>query len=242
MLAKEISSLQHPIVKKCVKLRTSKKARYENRQLLLTGSKLIEEAKSVDLLFTINWDPISCQAAERYLVTKEVLKKITGQMGPEPYAALVPMPNFHNLHGKKRLLALDKVTDPGNVGSLIRTAFGLGFEGIFLVEGCADPFNEKVLRSAMGAALRFPIQQGSLSELLYLAADYTPLIADMGGTCIAEVQKPKSPLLILGSESHGVSEELKGTFPHISIPIQGVESLNVSAAGAIILYHLVHER
>ena len=241
MLAKEISSLQHPIVKKCVKLRTSRKARYEDRQLLLTGRKLIEEAERVDVLFTINRDPIKCQAAERYLVTEEILKKITGQMGPEPYAAIAPLPNFHNLRGKKQLLALDKVTDPGNIGTLIRTAFGLGFEGIFLVEGCADPFNDKVLRSAMGAALRLPIQQGSLSDLLDLAADYTPLIADMGGTPIHDFPKPERPLLILGSEAHGVSEELKGSFPRVSIPIKGVESLNVSAAGAIILYHLVHE-
>lgn len=242
MLAKQIFSLQHPIIKKCVKLRTSKKIRYQKKQLLLSGRKIIEELGKVDILLTTSKEHFSCQTKELYFVSTDILIKITGQTNPEPFAAVAPLPEFQDLRGKKRLLALDRIKDPGNLGTLIRTACGLDYEGVFLIDGCADPFNSKTLRASMGAVLHLPIQIGSAENLFDLASDYSPFVADIEGAPLNKIQPEGRPLLLLGSESHGVSQEFKKAFPLISIPTKKIESLNVSAAGAIILYHFSHER
>lgn len=242
MLAKEISSLQHPIVKLFVKLRDSRKDRYAEKQIPIMGIKQVEEASSVEILFTLPSFQTDVQAGEHYHVTEEILKKMTGQPSPEPICALVEMPPFADLSQKTRLLALDGVADPGNVGTLLRTALALGFDGAFLLEGCADPFNDKALRSAMGAALRLPLCLGTEEEFMDLAKNFTPLVADMGGSPLGELKSIERPLLILGSEAQGVSSTLKNLYPTVSIPIQGVESLNVAAAGAIMMYHFTHER
>jgi len=241
MLAKQISSLQHPIVKQFVKLRDSRKIRYAEKRIPIMGIKQIEEAPSIDILFTLPTFETHIQATEKYQVTEEILKKMTGQPSPEPVCALVKMPDLADLSDRKRLLVLDQVTDPGNVGTLFRTALALGFDGAFLIEGSADPFNEKALRSAMGATFRLPLELGSEKRLIDLAKSFTPLVADKEGSPLKDLAPPQKPMLILGNEASGVSPSLKNRYPSISIPIQGVESLNVAAAGAIMMYHLRHE-
>jgi RNA methyltransferase, TrmH family len=242
MLAKEITSLQHPIVKRFVKLRESRKARYLERKVPIMGIKQIHEAPSCDTLFFVPPLLAHVQAKEYYQVTKEVLKKLTGQAQPEPVAALVPMPKFTNLNHLQRLIALDRVTDPGNVGTLLRTALGLGFDGAFLTDGCADPFNDKALRAAMGATFSLPLDMGDENMLIDLAKNFTPIIADSGGAPLFQWKAVENPLVILGNEAGGVSVIFKNKYPAISIPIQKIESLNVAAAGAIFMYHCLYGR
>ena len=240
MLPKEIQSLQHPIVKTFVKLRTNRKFRAEKKQIVLAGTKMVGEAKSIDILLIKKGEDYSIKAKETFLVTEEILKKVTGEANPEPLSAIAPMPDWDPLVGKSKLVALDRIKDPGNMGTLLRTALALGWEGVFLTTSCVDPFNEKALRASMGAALRIPMMMGSPSELIALAKDQglTPLIADMEGEPFTAMTPPKRPLLILGNESTGVSPALKDHFKKISIPITGIESLNVAAAGAILMYTL----
>lgn len=240
----EIVSLQHPIVKTFVKLRTSRKNREENRQIVLPGLKLCQEGGELDLLLVKKGTSPPVAAKKTYQVTEAILKKVTGQENPEPIAALAPMPKEASLEGKTRLLALDQIQDPGNMGTLLRTALALGWEGVFLTHSSVDPFNEKALRASMGASLRMPLRTGSPEELINLAKkeSFTPLVADMGGVSLDQLNTPAKPLLILGSEAHGVSPELKASFQTVSIPITGIESLNVAAAGAILMYTLSHER
>lgn len=242
MLAKEISSLQHPIVKEFVQLRTSRRARYEKKQILLLGTKQVEEAPSLEILLIQKGSQTKATAPNLFQVPIEILKKISGQPHPEPLCALATMPPFSNLKGKNKIIALDGVSDPGNVGTLIRTACALGWEGCFLTKECADPFNDKALRASMGATLHLPLQMGSTQELFELAKHFSPLVAHMEGTPIEKVGPIKNPLLILGKEATGVCPEILEAFAHISIPIQTTESLNVAAAGAILMYHIQYER
>lgn len=241
MLAKEISSLQHPIVKYLTKLRTSKELRYEKQHVLIAGKKQVLEAQALELLLVqkdFSFPPLPCQ--QRYLVSAEILKKITGLSAPEPVAGVVPMPLWDNLQGKKWVVALCSIRDPGNLGTLLRTALALGWEGAFLTEDCADPYNEKALRAAKGATFHLPLRLGTAEELIAYAEkeNQTVWVADMEGTPLSQVKPHPPTMIILGNEAQGVSASLKERFKKISIPIREIQSLNVAAAGAILLYTL----
>lgn len=232
-----ISSRQHDYVKHLVKLRTQKAYRHEQNKLLIVGEKMVAE---------LPYEPIQMiyedeNSRNGVVVTRSVMQKITGLENPEPIAAEVSMPPAGNLRGKNRVLALNQINDPGNLGTLIRTALALGWQGVFLIGDSCDPYNEKALRAAKGATLKIPIIEGSFEELLELAKanEWTILSADMnGGTPPAS----KKTVLILGNESHGVSPEIKNASQSISIPMKGnMESLNVSIAGGILMYLLNQE-
>lgn len=238
MALKEITSLQHPVVKNCVKLRTNRNFRYEKRQIVLSGKKMVREAGSLETLFLKKGTSSHLKADQIFFVTEAILKKISGLETPENIAAIAPMPNWKNLKDKNWIIALDGISDPGNMGTLLRTALALGWEGAFLTESCVDPYNDKALRAAKGATFRLPLQIGNEEKLDQLASGKKVWIADIAGEPFIEIPKEKKGVLILGNEAHGVSQSLKRRYPLISIPIHGIESLNVAAAGAILLYGL----
>ncbi len=240
MLPKEISSLQHPIVKHALKVRTDKAYRTAESEVLIAGFKLVREVAPLKALFVLPGTPL-VPADQVYTVTEDILKKITGLMHPEPIAALTAMPEESSLTGARFLLALDQVSDPGNVGTLLRTALALGWEGAFLTEGSADPFNDKALRAAKGATFRLPFRTGTAQELLALARSNKMrlLLADVGGSPLSASKE--NTLLVLGSEAKGASQALKDQCEAITIPMSGkMESLNVACAGAILMYAVNH--
>lgn len=240
MVTKKITSLQHPFIKHLVKIRTDKNYRNENGFALISGKKLIRELSPVSVLLTTEEE--TCLPAEETIgVTSEILKKITGLQCPELVAALVRLPPPGNLEDKLYVLALDGISDPGNLGTLLRTALALGWEGVFFTEGSADPFNDKALRSAKGATFRIPLQQGNWSDLEKLIEKNKMhvLIADIEGEDV-KICKTSAPLLlVLGNESHGASPHAKQRFSKITIPmLKHMESLNVASAGAILMHTL----
>lgn len=238
MIPKEVTSLQHPIVKTFVKLRTSRKFRYEQQRVVIAGIKQVSEADGVEALILRKGFSLDKSAKQLYYVTEEILKKITGLETPEPAAAIVSMPAWSTLEGMNKIVVFNGIADPGNLGTLLRTALALGWEGAFLTEQCVDPFNDKALRAAKGATFALPLRIGTTEELMRLMEDYSAWVADMDGTPLSEVKRSKKMLLILGNEANGVSDELKKGCGSVSIPISGIESLNVAAAGAILMYAL----
>ena len=143
-------------------------------------------------------------------------------------------------------LVLDGVQDPGNAGTLLRTAAAAGVDQVLFAPGCVDPFNGKVLRAAMGAHFRVPIRilphwEAVMAALptgqpLYLASAEGSILYD-------EVEWRNSSALVLGSEAHGASSQLQEKAAAIAIPMAAAtESLNVAAAGAVILYEAARQR
>ena len=246
MQAKEITSLQHPIVKHLVQLRTDRAHRLESGTALISGNKLIEELASYAPLKTLiiekNYTPeVEIPAKEIFIVTAEMMKKISGLQSPEPLAAEILLPPPANLKGKQFLLGLDGINDPGNLGTLLRTALALGWEGVFITKGSVDPFNEKALRAAKGATFHLPLCYGDLKELNQLieSNNMHVYLADMRGEPIEKMTIKSPILLLLGSESHGIQSSLKKQFQSVSIPMnKKMESLNVAIAGAILMYQL----
>ncbi|MDN3509312.1 MAG: RNA methyltransferase [Candidatus Neptunochlamydia sp.] len=236
---KEIKSLQHLIVKHLVKLRKERWYRLKKESLLLEGKKMIFEYRGPikTLLITKNVTiPTHLEPKQILFVSNEIIEKISGTKSSEPYLAEVPLPSPSNLKGKKHLLALDGVNDPGNVGTLIRSTLAFGFDGVFFTKNSADPYMNKALRAAKGATFHLPIQIGTEKDLTLLIKEnrLTPYVADGKGSSTFPMSSPF--ILILGSEANGPSEKLKTLGKLISIPIaHETESLNVGVAGGILM-------
>lgn len=236
MIPRRITSLQHPLVKYLVKLRQERDFREQEKSVLVTGVKLVTELAPLKILIADREVP-NLSATETFLATPEILKKITGLQSPEGVAAVVPLPATADLKHCSRLLILDGISDPGNVGTLLRTALGLRWKGAFLTPGSADPFNEKAIRAAKGATFRLPLCSGSWEQLSL--QDKTVFVATLGGQLLDKIGKKEKIVLILGNETHGPSAHAKKIGVPISIPMTpAMESLNVASAGAILMYTL----
>ncbi len=204
-------------------------------------------------------------------VTESVMSKLTGleSVGPATAAAEVELPAHADFEtwrpgSLRRLLALERCQDPGNLGTLLRTALALGWDGAFLLPGCADPFNDKAMRAGRGACFKLPVASGTLEDwrrisehhgLARVAADLDRRSGgalgdknengnsrrDGGGRSgdVAALDDPRVSL-VLGSEGQGVSDEaLAACESNVTVPMLGdMESLNVAAAGAILMWAL----
>ncbi len=244
MITRSISSLQHPLVKRLVKLRDNKAFRTQENSVLIVGVTLVGDiAAHLPLKTLISVDPLPINAKESYLAPPEVLKKIINISSDDLVAAEVEIPPSNSLEGKKIIVILDGLADPGNVGTILRTAAALGWDGAFLTPNTADPFNDKALRAARGAPLFLPLRQGSLQELqdLIRKNHMTVYIADVEGKNLSEASF-KTPLaLVLGNETKGPSSEVKALGEAVSIPMdRNMESLNVASAAAILMYTIKH--
>lgn len=223
----EITSLQHPLVKEWVKIRTDKEARKESKSILLIGEKMVREL-SPKLSILITTRPSNIKASHHYLVTEEILKKITGLPSPDGFAAIAPLPEPQPLEGKKRILILDRIADPGNLGTLLRTALAFNWDGVIFTPGTVDPFNDKALRASKGALFSLPYSFNNVKPL------YT-FVADLDGPSISSIAIPDSLALVLSNEGSGPGNW--ENVQKVSIPMGNcVESLNVAAAGAILLH------
>ncbi|KAI5669730.1 hypothetical protein M9H77_19583 [Catharanthus roseus] len=204
----------------------------------------------------------------RVCVSSMVMKKLSGLQSTDclDMVALVRMPStFRNVVDNlqeedcrawfpfpHRILVLDGIQDPGNLGTLLRSALAFGWDGVFLLYGCCDPFNEKALRASRGASFQLPIVSGEWTHLKSLKEEFEMRILAGHPANSAESKLVSSlsrdfadslaetPLcLVLGSEGSGLSEKSRQECELVSIPMAGeFESLNVSVAGGIFLYML----
>ena len=176
---------------------------------------------------------------ETITTSPEILQKITGLSSFEGIAALLPLPPFQSVEKTKNLLVLDGITDPGNLGTLLRSALAFGWDGVYLTENTCDPFNDKALRAAKGSTFFLPMEEGSFEDFAKNSSSLNVWLADMDGTSLEQVKKSSSLALILSAEGSGVRKKSKELFQKVKIPITpSVESLNVASAGAILLYAL----
>ena len=241
---KSINSSSNPYIKHLCKIRKDRKYRDEQKKLLITGKNVIleiEKKLEIDTLIYSDDSRKKKIKAKNYLkVTSEILKKITGLESPEDIAILIDMPNL-GIKKKERVLILDNISDPGNLGTLIRSANGLFFDLVILSKGSCDPFNDKSLRATKGAVFYIPIV-----ELEYLDIEkfikenkLHTYLASLEGENIKKVIFEKPTGLILGNEAKGISSSLKNIGKKIKIEMKSSqESLNVATSGSILMYKI----
>ena len=183
--------------------------------------------------------------APAFCMPAHVLAAVCDTKTPQGIAAVVRMAEVP-LTGK-RLVAMDGVQDPGNVGTIVRTADAAGFDGVLLSNQCADVFSPKVLRATMGSIFRMGIRvtddlPGLLSQMVQEGASV--LSSQLDG----EPFYRRSPLnerfvLVIGSEGNGVTDEVKAIATHkVKLPMRGgAESLNAAVAAGIMMYELTRD-
>ena len=215
------------------------------QQVFYSGSPTPRTAALVSLFETLGVDCLPCAEA--------VLKALSATVQPQGIAAIArrpePLPLDHFLSFEDPLiLVLDAVQDPGNVGTMLRTAEAAGTTGVVTLQGTADPLSPKALRSAMGSAFRLPIVRGITTEHLLNWAKATGIRLI---TAAADSAAPYSQelwtepcALIMGNEANGVSPALlAAAHQRVFIPMQPpVESLNVAAAAAVLLFEATRQR
>lgn len=176
------------------------------------------------------------------------LEKLADTQHPQGIIAVVRAPRWALKDIKVRMgpvLVLDGVQDPGNIGTILRTASGLGAAGIIALPGTVEVTNPKVLRGSMGAVFRLPWVGLSADELLgwARAQKVTLLMAAVNGEPISGMKVTPPVAIVLGNEGAGLSPALSKAGTPVSIPIhQGTESLNVAVAAGILLYEVSRAR
>ncbi|MFP7493360.1 RNA methyltransferase [Terribacillus saccharophilus] len=243
-----ITSTQNAQVKQWQKLKR-KKDRIKTNTFLIEGFHLVEEAIkagwTVDqlILREETEQPEWASHLEAVSVSDHVFKSITETETPQGIAAVVQMQD-KKLKRHNRILLLDAVQDPGNLGTIIRTADAAGYDAVYVGEGSADRYNHKVIRATQGSIFHLPVLTADLALLLPELQDngYTVWAAALEGAVdYRDLTAPDKTALLVGNEGAGIDKRLIAQSDMaVKIPIFGkAESLNVSIATGILLYHTV---
>lgn len=248
-MAERITSRTNPLMTHIRKLVSSRSYRREKGEYIGDGVKLLEEAIKwnaplTTVVFTEGVQlPALPEGVRSVEIPGDVMRSVSPMEAPQGALFIAKLPEEslpENLTGK-RYIALEGVQDPGNVGTILRTADAYEADGVILLSGCADLYNPKTVRSAMGALFRISAWSGTLSEL-QLAADRTglPLLgaALREDTIDAREADLKHAVILIGSEGRGLSDEaLAACSRTIRIPMSDrCESLNAAIAAATLLW------
>ena len=241
-----ITSRTNPRVQRARSLRESK-YRKETGCHLVEGDKLVREAlTSGVILETVfvreGYAGETAFPCETALVTDSVMDALSTAGTPQSLCAVARTPGLAlpaAFNGT--VLLLEDVQDPGNVGTLIRTADALGAASVILSPQCADPFSPKTLRSSMGSVYHLPVAVADVPAALRALNDqgYTCLCGHLKGS---EVMPPKTDrmALLVGNEGNGVTDASAALCYPYRLPMPGrAESLNAAVFGAILLYELL---
>ena len=229
-----ITSTENPKIKELCKLKTSKYRKKEGK-FLIEGAHLVKEARKCGVLL----EAYSLEEKEGYITLSDnVMKKLSNTDTLVSEIGVCKMIEKTSL--SNRILILDGVQDPGNMGALMRSAKAFGFDTIIIGDGSVDIYNDKVIRSSQGAIFKLNFIHTNLLEYLPKLNDYTIYGTNVtnGITLDSVTIKPKMGF-ILGNEGNGVSSEVQALVgKNLYIPMDNTESLNVSVAGGIIMYTL----
>lgn len=244
-----ITSRQNSLLSRAVKLQTSRKLRQTEGVFVGDGTKLLAEA--------LRWCPEALEAVilregaacpelpehvRAVEISRQLMEQISRMEAPEGALFLCRMPRQEQTAVSPGTLVLDGIQDPGNLGTILRTADALDVP-VLLSEGCADPYNEKAVRATMGAIFRTPPGRISHGELIKECREkHIPLLATALSPGARDLRDAplKESVVIIGSEGRGVSQELlSASDGQIIIPMHPrCESLNAAQASAIVLWQM----
>lgn len=255
-----LTSIQNPLVKEIRKLHQAK-GRREQGLFLLEGTHLLTEACAVNYpLSTVCcspewqtkhdqlWEIINDRAERVELVSDRVLESIATTVNPDGVVATAPrhIPKLGQFHSLGVLL--ERIQDPGNLGTIIRTAAAAGADGLCLSGDSVDLDHPKVLRASVGDWFRLPmaVNDNLAVALSHYQAQGMQIVATVPDASLTywDIDWKQPSLILLGNEGAGLSENLLGLVEKVvRIPLRpGVESLNVAIAAALILYEVKRQR
>ena len=253
-----ITSLQNPKIKRVRLLNSQSKSRRKQGAFVLEGIRLLEESlkAGVDpelILYTTELDQRGKELVARFqdrgvlteITTPEIFAEASDTMSPQGIMGVLPLISIPLPTEKKFLLIVDEIRDPGNLGTLMRSAAAAGVDAMIVTPGTVDPYSPKVTRSAMGAHFQLPILSATWQEIRDLTQGIQRLLADMEqGSSIWDINLVDPVAIILGGEAHGAGKEAHQLADQtIQIPMEmGTESLNAASAGAVVLFEVRRQR
>lgn len=254
-----ITSEKNQLIKDVIKLK-QKKEREKTGKFYVEGQRIIDEIPSTIKIdkyifsktFYENIDTKKYSSHQNIIIEDSLFKKISDTINPQGIMAICEIPkiNINNIKIKENsfFVILDRISDPGNMGTIIRTAEALGADAIFLSKGCVDLYNDKVLRATMGSIFHLPIiENNDLDYLIdFFKIKKINIISTYleGGKPPYEINMKKSIAILIGNEANGVLEKYKQKSDYlVKIPMVGkVESMNASISSAIVFYEVLSQR
>lgn len=235
-----ITSTTNNTIKGLMKLK-QKKYRDEYQAFLVEGDHLVTEALKagcVELLISTKQIKSDYEVIE---VSEEVMAKLAFTKSPQSIMAKCKINRETELKDGKRYLILDDLQDPGNIGTLIRTALAFSIDQVILSNKCVDLYNDKLLRSMQGANFHLSCIYGNLLEIIpKLQSKGIKVIGSAleNGKDINLIETSEKMAFVVGNEGNGMNHETISKCDQIGyIPINTIESLNVAIAGSIMMYH-----
>jgi len=233
-----ITSVHNKTIKDLMKLKQKK---YREKYYLVESKHLVEEAikaKQTDLI--ISTEEIN-MGVENLVVSKEVMEKLAFTKNPQPIMARCFVQKDKKIIDGKRYLILDDLQDPGNIGTLIRTALAFEIDQVILSKQCVDLYNDKLLRAMQGAHFHISCIYADLKEIIPILQKKGVHIVGSAlenGKVIDIIKKHDKMAFVLGNEGNGMNQKIIDICDDIAyIPISTIESLNVAVAGSIMMYY-----
>lgn len=240
-----LTSKNNPLIKETASLK-EKKGRKELGLFLVEGRKMAAECQKSNLqierVFVAESYEGEIPFDESLLVyvSDEVFRFLSDEKTPQGILCRVRIPSGEIVQPSGRAVFLDGVADPGNVGTILRTANAAGYTCAYLTEDCADPYSPKCVRSSMSGVFFTKICRGSRAEILSVLKGKSIVVADMGGANAFAFSPPADFVLVIGNEANGVSQAVREAATHtVRIPMRATqESLNAAVSAGIMMYLL----
>lgn len=236
-MIKTITSLQNQFIKDLVSLKTSNKKKKENR-FLIEGEDLVSmayETNQLDLVISLE-EQLNYSDVDQIIVNQSILDKLSNNKSTSKILGVAHYQKYQDL-GKK-VIFLDNVQDPGNVGTIIRTALSFSYDSVVLGNNSASLYNEKVIQSSKGAVFKLPVyEQVNLKEL---KDDGYKIVSTAleGAINYLDLSLNDKFVLVFGNEGQGVCQEtLSLSDKIIKIDMDHIDSLNVAIAAGILMNH-----
>ena len=247
MMEERITSRKNPLLQQVKKLLSSRKEREQAGLFVSDGTKLLEEAVKYDLgLHTVILsDGVEAEIPDHVRLVRvpgDVMASISPMQSPQGALFLCRLPDPQPLEVKPGMVLLDGIQDPGNLGTMLRTADALDIP-LCLLEGCADPYSHKVVRSSMGAVFRRPVIRATWEQVSSACREAGIPVAV---TALSDRAKDlrqadlKNMAVVIGSEGQGVRQEiLQNADAELIIPMNPrCESLNAAVAATIVMWQM----
>ena len=245
-----ITSKNNPLVKETATLK-DKKGRKQLGAFLVEGRKMTEECllggMTVEKIFVCENTAYAPPVDESLIVTvsEDVMRHLSDEKTPQGVLCRVKTPARELCAPQGNCLLLDGVSDPGNMGAIIRTANAAGYEEIYLTKECTDPYSPKSVRASMSGVFFTKLYIADREEILevFQKAGVSLVVADMGGSNLFSFVPPKRFALAIGNEANGLSGSVRSAANAVvRIPMRSEqESLNAAVAAGISMYLLAKE-
>lgn len=236
-MIKVITSKSNPRVKYAFELK-AKKNQKEYHEFIGESFKSLEMAIKAHLVkevFTYKELDID-ESITQYIVNEEIMKKLSSSVNPEGVVFIASMPSI-NKKDFQKILYLDEINDPGNLGTMVRTALAFNFDAVIYSSGSVSIYNDKALASAKGANYIIPVFEDDLSKY---KDKYTIIVSTLSNDSVSLETCPVKNkfVLVMGNEAHGVTEKTLALADiKVKIPIHNIDSLNVSVCSGILMHY-----